>query len=132
MNIRKSDHTYFGLTFIATAAETNGTYFLYETIIPSGDSGPPLHVHHQADEGFFLRKGQLTFLIEGEEIQLHQGEFLHIEKGEKHTWRNDSQEDAELVIVFTPAGIEQMFVELDADMSNIKEIGSRYRTDFFL
>jgi len=132
MKTQRSDHTYFGLRFIATAAETDGKYFLCETTVPAGDAGPPLHFHQHEDEGFFLQKGQLTFLVEGKEVRLNQGEFINIEKGEKHTWRNESQEDAELVIVFSPAGIEEMFVALEQDMSQIKAIGVRFGTVFFL
>lgn len=126
----ESDRNYFGLAFIATGAETNGKYFLSETRVPAGDPAPPLHSHYREDESFFLRSGQLKFLIDGREIELNPGEFLNIEKGEKHTWRNDTEEDAELIVTFAPAGIEKMFVEMDRDMGKIKEIGMRYGTEF--
>lgn len=130
MKKRKSNKSYFGLRFIATGEETNGKYFLSEANIPAGDSGPPIHTHSNEDESFFLKSGELKFNVDGIEIELNQGEFLNIEKGEKHTWKNDSDEDAELLITFTPAGIENMFMELDNDMGNIKEIGLKYGTDF--
>lgn len=123
---------YFGLNFIATAEQTNGKYFISETIIPAGDAGPPAHYHSNEDEGFYLKSGTLIFVVENEEIILNQGEFLNIEKGETHTWRNESNTDAELIVTFAPAGIERMFVELDNDMSNIKEIGRKYGTRFFI
>lgn len=132
MKKANSNKSYFGLRFIATGAETNGKYFLGETIIPAGDPGPPMHSHSREDESFFLKKGKLTFLVKGKEIGLNQGEFLNIEKGEKHTWKNDSDEDAELLVTFAPAGIENMFIELDNDMGRIKEIGLKYGTDFEL
>ena len=123
---------YFGLNFIATTEQTNGKYFISETIIPAGDTGPPVHYHSNEDEGFYLKSGTLIFVVENEEIILNQGEFLNIEKGETHTWRNESNMDAELIVTFAPAGIERMFVELDNDMSNIKEIGRKYGTTFFI
>ena len=49
---------YFGLKFIATGDDTNGRYFMSETIIPAGDFGPPLHSHLNEDESFYLKKGQ--------------------------------------------------------------------------
>ncbi len=132
MKKNEINRNYFGLNFIATGAETNGKYFLSKTVIPAGDSGPPLHSHSKEDESFFLTSGKLKFAINGKEIELKPGEFLNIEKGEKHTWKNDSNEDAELIITFAPAGIENMFVELDRDIGNIKEIGIKYGTDFEL
>ncbi len=130
MKERKSNHSYFGLRFIATGIETNGKYFLSEATIPAGDSGPPLHYHSKEDEGFFLKKGTLVFQIEGKEIELKEGDFLNIEKGEKHTWRNDSEQDAELWVTFAPAGIENMFMELEGNMDKVKEIGIKYGTYF--
>lgn len=130
MKIKKSREVYFGLTFLATGKETDGKYFLSETTVPSGDPGPPIHTHSKEDEGFYLRSGTLLFLIDGEEIKLNEGEYLNIEKGEKHTWRNESNLDAELIVTFVPAGIEDMFKELDRNMANIKEIGQKYGTEF--
>lgn len=126
----QSNRSYFGLKFIATGRETDGKYFLSRTIVPGGDSGPPLHTHSEEDEGFFVLSGKLNFIVNGIEIELNQGEFLNIEKGEKHTWKNDSHEHAELLVVFSPAGIENMFIDLDRDMSKIKEIGEVYGTEF--
>ncbi len=130
MKVKKSRDNYFGLNFIATGDETDGKYFLSATIIPAGDSGPPIHTHSKQDEGFYLKKGELIFYVEGEEIKLRIGEYLNIEKGEKHTWRNESESDAELIVTFVPAGIENMFKDLESDMSNINAIGKKYGTDF--
>ena len=121
---------YFGLSFIATGNETNGKYFLSETVIPAGDSGPPIHFHSNEDESFFLKSGRLKFIVNDEEMELNAGDFLNIEKGERHTWKNETEEDAALIVTFAPAGIEQMFVELDNEMSRIKEIGIKYGTVF--
>ena len=130
MKVKKIRENYFGLTFIATGEETNGKYFLSETTIPAGDSGPPVHTHSQEDESFYLKKGKLTFTIDGKEIELHEGEFLIIEKGEKHTWKNVSDVDAELIVTFSPAGIERMFIEMDRNPADIGAIGRKYGTEF--
>lgn len=132
MKIKRTNKQYFGLNFLATGEETDGKYFLSQTIVPLGDLGPPLHSHANEDEGFYLEKGELLFTIEGKEILLKEGEFLNIEKGKKHTWKNDSQSDAKLIVTFVPAGIEKMFIEIDQDFEKIKEIGLKYGTDFML
>ena len=130
MKKAKLNTVYFGLNFIATGDETNGRYFLSQTIVPAGDPGPPLHTHAREDESFFLKSGELIFYINEEKITLKEGEFLNIEQGEKHTWKNESDMDAALIITFAPAGIEKMFVELDEGMARIKEIGKKYGTEF--
>ena len=130
MKKSKANKNYFGLNFIATGNETNSKYFLSQTTVPAGDPGPPIHSHSKEDESFFLIRGQMTFIIDGKEVELDQGNFLNIEKGERHTWRNDANVDAEMMITFAPAGIENMFIELDSDVSKIKEIGMKYGTAF--
>lgn len=130
MKISKLKPAYFGLVFIATASETNGQYFMSETIVPGGDNGPPMHVHTKEDESFYLRKGNLTFIVNDKIIEMKEGEFLNIEKGEKHTWMNKTLINAELIITFAPAGIEKMFVELEKNVSEIKKIGRKYGTLF--
>lgn len=132
MKIKKTQENYFGLTFIATGNEPEGKYFLSETIIPAGDIGPPIHSHSKEDEGFYLKKGELIFSIDGKEIKLRAGEYLNIERGEKHTWKNESESDAELIVNFVPAGIENMFREIDRNLGNIKKIGQKYGTTFKL
>ncbi len=130
MKIKKSREVYFGLTFLATGKETDGKYFLSETIVPSRDPGPPVDTHSKENEGFHLRSGTLIFMVDGEEIKLNEGEYLNIEKGEEHTWRNESDSDAELIVTFVPAGIENMFKELEQNMENMKKIGHKYGTEF--
>lgn len=130
MDIKESKETFFGLTFIATGNETDGKYFLSTTTIPAGDNGPPIHLHLNEDEGFYLRKGKLKFSVDGKEIGLKEGQFLNIKKGQKHTWRNETELDAELIVTFVPAGIEYMFKELELNISDIKAIGKRYGTEF--
>jgi len=130
--IKKLKQTYFGLTFLATGTETGEKYFLSETTIPAGDTGPPMHVHSKEDEGFYLKKGNLSFIVNGKEIELEEGEYLNIEKGERHSWKNNTEFDAELMVTFVPAGIENMFVELEQNMADIKKIGLKYGTEFLI
>jgi mannose-6-phosphate isomerase-like protein (cupin superfamily) len=132
--------TYFGLTYKATGKETNGSYFFSETIIPAGDYGPPLHYHINEDEGFYIIEGNLTFVIDDKEIKLKTGEFINIPKGVKHTWKNTSSKDTKMNVIFSPAGIEKMFIELDKLISNeqsnfsisLIKIGRKYGTEFLL
>lgn len=132
MHLTKNHKSYFGLVYIATAEQTNGRYFISETVVPAGDPGPPPHIHSKEDESFYVISGELTFVVNGEEVALRAGEFLNIEKGEKHTWKNNSSSPARLLVTFAPAGIEEMFVELENNPSDIKNISSRYGTRFDL
>lgn len=132
MNISKSTLSYFGLRFIATGKNNGGLYFLVDTIFQSGDQGLPPHTHLREQESFYVQDGVLTFTVNDEEIIIKRGEFFTIVSGEKHSWRNSSDIDARVLVIFSPAGIEDMFIELEHNFENMIAIGRKYRTDFSL
>jgi hypothetical protein len=71
---------------------------------------------------------------------LKSGEFINIQKGVKHTWENTSLKDTKMNVIFSPAGIEKMFMELDELISSgqsnfnksLVKIGNKYGTKFLL
>jgi quercetin dioxygenase-like cupin family protein len=46
--------------------------------------------------------GQITMVLEAEEVVLHPGEFI-VDRGVNHAWRNDTQEPASMACVTIPA-----------------------------
>ena len=45
--------------FLAVKDETNGSYGLWEAIVPPG-GGPPPHLHRNEEEGFYIVEGAVT------------------------------------------------------------------------
>jgi len=45
--------------FLATTADTDGKYAMWEAFVPPG-SGPPPHVHSREEESFFILEGEIT------------------------------------------------------------------------
>src|SRR6266542_6692396 len=56
----------------APAQSTGGTFGLLENQLASGFS-PPLHIHHQEDESFWILEGKLTFVCDGQLYQAGPG-----------------------------------------------------------
>ena len=56
-----------GVTHIykATAAETGGSFSLWEAVVPPGAGAPP-HTHAREDEAFYVLSGELIIESEGE------------------------------------------------------------------
>ncbi len=63
------------LTVKAGGAETGHAFSQIEVDDPRG-SGPPLHVHHNEDETFYVLEGEVTFLVGDERIDLDAGDYL--------------------------------------------------------
>jgi quercetin dioxygenase-like cupin family protein len=73
----------------ARGAETGGSYSLVELAGPQGDM-PPLHLHRDEDEAFFVLEGTLTLFLADDEIRLEAGESAVAPRGVPHVYRVDS------------------------------------------
>ena len=74
------------MTIKATAATTGGDLFLMETHIPEGFS-PPLHVHHDEHEAFYVLEGELDIVCGPERYRATPGAFAFLPSGVAHTFR---------------------------------------------
>lgn len=72
--------------------------------MPAGDM-PPLHVHAEADEGFYVLEGELTVFLPGREVLLRAGDFLLAPCGVPHTYRVGDT-SARALVLSSPGGFE--------------------------
>ena len=98
------------VTVKAGGAETGHAFSQIETDDPRG-SGPPLHLHHNEDETFYVLEGEVTFLVGDERIDVAAGDFLFAPRDIPHAYVVRS-ERARILSTISPAGIEQLFVSL--------------------
>jgi mannose-6-phosphate isomerase-like protein (cupin superfamily) len=99
------------ITFLETAEETNGEYALLELHVkPHGFVAAP-HVHPRLQETFEIRKGSITFVIDGQEREVGPGEGASVPKGAPHAWWNSSDEEGVAVVEFRPALKAEEFFE---------------------
>src|ERR1700733_12972054 len=102
--------------FLATGEDTNGKYALWEAIVPPG-GGPPLHVHSREEEGFYILEGEITFTINGERVVATAGMFANMPVGMPHSFKNESNKPAKMLISVAPAGLEKMFFEIGVPLA---------------
>lgn len=96
--------------FMATSEDTNGKYAMWEAIVPPG-GGPPPHVHSREEESFYILEGEITFQIGGERVVAAAGMFANMPVGTPHSFKNESNQPAKMIISIAPAGLEEMFFE---------------------
>ncbi|MCE9567143.1 MAG: cupin domain-containing protein [Planctomycetes bacterium] len=97
--------------FLVTGEDTDGKYALWEAIVPPG-GGPPPHVHSREEEGFYVLEGEITFTVNGERIVATAGTFANMPVGTPHSFKNESDRPAKMLISVAPAGLEKMFFEV--------------------
>lgn len=97
--------------FLATGADTNGQYALWEALVPPG-GGPPPHVHSREEEGFYVLEGEIVFTVGENRHVATAGTFASMPVGTPHSFRNESSRPARMLITVAPAGLEQMFFKV--------------------
>ena len=99
------------LAFKAVAAQTGGDFSLMERTLPPGGRRPPAHRHVNCSEAFFVLDGQISFVLDGEDLTGGPGDFLLVPRGVAHTFGNASPEPARLLVLHAPA-MDAYFEEL--------------------
>lgn len=102
--------------FLATGEDTNGTYALWEAVVPPG-GGPPPHVHSREEEGFYVLEGEITFTVNGGRVVATAGTFANMPVGTPHSFKNESDKPAKMLISVAPAGLEKMFFEVGVPLA---------------
>jgi quercetin dioxygenase-like cupin family protein len=98
------------VTVKAGGPDTDHAFSQIETDDPVG-TGPPVHLHHNEDETFYVLDGEVTFLVGDERNDLKAGDYLFAPRGIAHAYVVRS-ERARMLVTASPGGIEQVFVSL--------------------
>jgi hypothetical protein len=70
----------------ASSALTDGAFTLLEATEPP-HFGPPMHIHHDAAEAFYVLEGVYVIFLQGHEIRCPSGSFVYIPAGLEHGFR---------------------------------------------
>jgi mannose-6-phosphate isomerase-like protein (cupin superfamily) len=102
----------FAMTVKASADNTFGIFSLLEAEEPPG-FGPPLHVHHDAAEAFYVLEGEYAMFLDEQEVTCPAGSFVFIPAGMRHGFRVGPVPSRKLNFYF-PAAMIGYFDELSA------------------
>ena len=124
----------FRMSVKATHDQTNGAFSLIEAQEPPG-FGPPLHIHRDAAEAFYVLEGEYIIFLDGREVSCPAGSFIFIPAGVPHGFRVGDVPSRKLNL-YTPAAMIGYFDELadatkvgDVDPDTLSEVASRYSMD---
>jgi mannose-6-phosphate isomerase-like protein (cupin superfamily) len=98
-------------TTLLSGEQTGGSFSLLEAIV-SPETGPPPHKHNNEDETFILLSGEVNFRIGDEYRPVKAGTVVFVPKGTVHSFRNTGISNAKMLFMYSPAGMEKMFLEL--------------------
>jgi mannose-6-phosphate isomerase-like protein (cupin superfamily) len=101
-----------GITMKTNGKSTHDAYSLFEYAVPPETNGPPPHIHTREDESFICLAGRLEVSLGGEEFTLEYGDYLYLPRNVVHTFRNPYADEARVVSVVSPAGLEAYYQAL--------------------
>jgi mannose-6-phosphate isomerase-like protein (cupin superfamily) len=113
---RSIDLGAFGMTVKASSDDTEGTFSLLEAEEPPG-FGPPLHIHHDAAEAFYVIAGEYLMFLEEREVSCPAGSFVFIPAGMRHGFRVGRVASRKLNFYF-PAAMIGYFDDLSEAIRN--------------
>jgi mannose-6-phosphate isomerase-like protein (cupin superfamily) len=110
----------FTMTVKASGLQTDGAFSILEATEPAG-FGPPLHIHQDAAEAFYVLEGEYIIFLEDRELACPAGSFIFIPAGMSHGFRVGSVASRKLNL-YTPAAMVGYFDELsDAIQKGVVE-----------
>ena len=123
-----------GARFILDGRPSEGRFSLVEhPIVPRGLAAP-VHLHTREDEFSFVLEGRWGFQLGSTVVYGEPGDLIYKPRDVWHTFWNATDEPARLLEIISPAGFEQLFVEVaelartapddpDAEVSVIERYG---------
>ena len=105
------------VTFVPMDEGTS--YSLTEWDVEPGTQGPPIHIHHEHDEGFYIMSGHFGFVLDGVTTFGKPGAHVLVPKGHAHSFWNAGARPGKLLLIVSPPGLEHYFRDLAAGLGDI-------------
>jgi mannose-6-phosphate isomerase-like protein (cupin superfamily) len=99
------------ITFLETAADTNGEYTLIEVVVAPGGGVPMAHVHPNQSETFEILEGRLSLKVGRDRLVAEPGDVVTVSPGRVHKFRNETAEPVRFRCTVTPALEFERFIE---------------------
>jgi mannose-6-phosphate isomerase-like protein (cupin superfamily) len=101
------------LRILLSAKETGGAMGMVETLVKPG-SGPTYHSHAREDETYYVVSGTAEIWIDREIFRCEAGDRVFGPRNVFHTYRNVGDTDLKMILIYTPGGFEQSFLDREA------------------
>lgn len=111
---RRLDLGNFEAIVLATAAQTSNEFTLLQTQGEPSDFGPPLHIHRDAAEAFYVLEGEYLMYVDDHQRLCPPGTFVYVPRGVPHTFKVVSVGPGKKLNLFSPGAMVGFFEDLAA------------------
>jgi quercetin dioxygenase-like cupin family protein len=120
------------LTFVETAATTDGELLKVSLEMTPGGSLPRPHVHPGAEERFEVAAGRLEIKTSGRSRIAEAGETVIVPRGAGHVWGNPFDDPAAVVVTLRPALKMETFFETYFGLARDGKVSTKTQLPSFL
>jgi len=96
-------------------------------------TGAPLHVHTHEDETFYVIVGEVEATVGDDRETLQAGDCIFLPRGIPHRLQNISSEQAQIIMLIQPGGLEEFFERVEQLSKNgppspdtLRELAARF------
>lgn len=118
----EGDAYWFNTTLVevkATGEQTNRVFSLVQVLSPPG-SETPLHINNNEEVTYYVLEGELTFTVGEKTIKGLPGSCIYVPRQIKHKFKIEGSSPARMLNMYTPAGREQLFIEMSMPADEYK------------
>jgi len=98
-------------TVKAGGPDTREAFTLIEAELPAGE-GPPPHIHHNEDEGFYVLEGEVSITCGEQTWTAVPGSFAMLPRGVPHSFTVSPAGNARMLQITSPAQFERFAAEM--------------------
>lgn len=121
-------------TFKVTSEISNDQLGVYEIVLAPMAIGAKLHYHRFMDETFIVTQGVLTIQTGDKEFRAISGTVTYVPRFTPHGFRNDTNEEVKLVLLFNPSqkregffrGLHETLGEVPIDPEKYLKLYNKY------
>ncbi len=119
--------------YLATTATTDGEFGLYRWNFAATPkpSGPDPHFHRTISESFFILSGTVRLYDGGKWVDATAGDFLFVPEGGVHAFKNESGEEASMLLLFAPGAPREGYFEMLAEWAQGRTMSTEEKAEFF-
>jgi len=100
------------VTIKVSSRDTGGAFAVFEgETLPL--QGPPMHLHWDEDECWYVAEGEFRFQVDGQDIYGSAGDTVFAPRGTRHTFQNVGSTPGRLITTVVPGGLDIFFEELE-------------------
>ncbi|GIP50057.1 cupin [Paenibacillus sp. J53TS2] len=97
-------------SILVSGEDTNGEFCVVHCAAKENE-GPPLHIHGDEDESFYVLEGELEMILGDQTLRVQSGDYVFAPRGVPHTFKAKSPQTRFLVTAY-PAGFDSFVKEL--------------------